>query len=131
MASFELVGKLHEAFATEQKTESFKVREFVIEEQDGNYPQYIKFQLSQDRCVQLDNYNVGEQVRVFFNLRGRAWSKDGRSGYISTLDCWRLERISGSTQAATPPTATAAPMAPAAATPPPVAPAADGDDLPF
>ena len=130
MASFELVGKLHEAFATEQKTDSFKVREFVIEEQDGNYPQYIKFQLSQDRCSQLDGYNVGEQVRIFFNLRGRAWSKDGRSGYISTLDCWRLERITGSTQAAPPPSASTAPTAPATPPPPPVAPAAD-DDLPF
>ena len=131
MASFEMEGKLHEIGLTEQKTDSFRTREFVLEEQDGQYPQMIKFQMTQDRCVQLDNYKVGDQIKVSFNLRGRAWSKDGRSGYMNGLDCWRLERVNGSTQAAPPP-----PTAPAAVSndnfpsKEPIAPAAD-DDLPF
>ena len=79
MASFEMEGKLHELFQTEQRTETFRTREFVIEEQDGNYPQMIKMQVTQDRCSTLDAYKVGDMVKVSFNVRGRAWSKDGRS----------------------------------------------------
>ncbi|MEY4927908.1 MAG: hypothetical protein RI894_2344 [Bacteroidota bacterium] len=130
MASFEIEGKLHEISVTEQKTESFRLREFVLEEQDGQYPQMIKFQMTQDRCSQLDSYKLGDQVKVSFNLRGRAWSKDGRNGYITSLDCWRLERINGSTQAAPPPTAPAAASGDNFPTKEPAAPAAD-DDLPF
>ncbi len=129
MASFEMEGKLHEIFQTEQKTETFRTREFVLEEQDGNYPQMIKMQMTQDRCSQLDNYKVGDMVKISFNLRGRAWSKDGRSGYITTLESWRIERINGSTQAAPPP-APAAASGDSFPSKEPAAPAAD-DDLPF
>ncbi|MCB0680875.1 MAG: DUF3127 domain-containing protein, partial [Saprospiraceae bacterium] len=47
--SYEIEGKLHKKFDTENKTETFQAREFVLEIMDGNYPQYIKFQLTQDR----------------------------------------------------------------------------------
>jgi single-strand DNA-binding protein len=129
MASFELEGKLHEVFPTMQRTETFKTREFIVEELEGQYPQVISIQVTQDRCVLIDNFNVGDLVKVSFNIRGRAWSKDGRSGYITNLEAWRIERSGGSTQAAPPPAAAHAPAAPAT----PSAPAApeQTDDLPF
>jgi single-strand DNA-binding protein len=128
MASFEVEGKLHEVFQTMQRTETFKTREFIVEELEGQYPQVISFQVTQDRCVLVDNYKVGDHVKVSFNIKGRAWSKDGRSGYITTLEAWRIERVGGSTQAAPQPASPAA--APQNA---PVAPAAPeaSDDLPF
>lgn len=128
MASFEVEGKLHEVFQTMQRTESFKTREFIVEEMEGQYPQVISFQVTQDRCTLVDAYQVGDHVKVSFNIRGRAWSKDGRSGYITNLEAWRIERMGGSTQAAPSPASPAA--APQNA---PVAPAAPEatDDLPF
>ena len=45
--SFEVEGKLHKKYDTESKTESFQAREFVIEV-DGQYPQFVKFQLTQE-----------------------------------------------------------------------------------
>jgi hypothetical protein len=128
MASFEVEGKLHEVFQTMQRTESFKTREFIVEELEGQYPQVISFQVTQDRCTLVDSYKVGDHIKVSFNIRGRAWSKDGRSGYITNLEAWRIERVSGNTQAAPNPAAPAA--APQNA---PVAPAAPEatDDLPF
>ena len=96
--SFEIQGKLHKKFDTENKTDTFQAREFVIEIQDGNYPQMIKFQLVQDRCSLVDNFNEGEEIKVQFDLRGREWN--GR--YFTNLNAWRVE---GVTQNAAPPAA--------------------------
>lgn len=86
--SFEVEGKLIKKFDTESKTQTFQAREFVIEVSDGNYPQMVKFQLVQDRCALVDEYNEGEQVKVHFDLRGREWN----GKYFTNLNAWRLER---------------------------------------
>ncbi|HLF63749.1 MAG TPA: DUF3127 domain-containing protein [Saprospiraceae bacterium] len=93
--SFEIEGKLHMVFTTEQKSESFRTREFVIETMQGSYPQYIKFQLTQDRCDILDSYKTGQQIKVYFDLRGRQW----QDKYFTNLQAWRIEVV-GETQAA-------------------------------
>ena len=93
--SFEIEGKLHKVFETEQKTESFRAREFVIETQQGSYTQYIKFQLTQDRCDVIDPYKEGQQIKVYFDLRGRQW----QDKYFTNLQAWRVEAV-GETQPA-------------------------------
>jgi single-strand DNA-binding protein len=54
--ALDITGKLHKVFDVEQKTDSFKAREFVIET-PGEYPQFVKFQLTQDRCNSIDKFN--------------------------------------------------------------------------
>jgi single-strand DNA-binding protein len=98
MQSFEIEGKLLRKYDTENKTSSFQAREFVIEIQDGNYPQYIKFQLTQDRCNLLDDYAEGGPIKVHFDLRGREW----QGKYFTNLNAWRLEKPSGAAAAAPP-----------------------------
>ncbi len=90
--AFEVEGRLHKIFPTEQKSASFSAREFVLEIPDGNYPQLVKFQAVQDRCSMLDGYQEGEMVKVSFDLRGREW----QGKYFSNLNAWRLDRASGS-----------------------------------
>lgn len=85
--SFELTGKLHKKYDTENKTDSFQAREFVVLMESGNYPQYIKFQLTQDRCTLLDPYEEGQELKVHFDLRGREWNDK----YFTNLNAWRLE----------------------------------------
>lgn len=85
--AFEVEGKLHRIFPTEQKSASFQAREFVLEVPDGNYPQLIKFQVVQDRCNMLDSYNEGDRVKVSFDLRGREWN----GKYLTNLNAWRIE----------------------------------------
>lgn len=85
--SFEVVGRLHKKFDTENKTESFQAREFVIEVESGNYPQFVKFQLVQDRCSLLDPYEEGTTIKVHFDLRGREWN----GKYFTNLNAWRIE----------------------------------------
>lgn len=90
--AFDVVGKLHVAYETKQVSARFTKREFVVEIEDGKYPQMIMFQLSGDRCSVLDNFRVGDQVRVTFNLRGREWkSPQGETKYFNSLDVWKLE----------------------------------------
>ncbi|MDZ7877566.1 MAG: DUF3127 domain-containing protein [Saprospiraceae bacterium] len=142
--SFEIVGKLLRKYPTESKSDKFQAREFVIEVVNGNsqYPEFVKFQLTQERCGLLDSYNEGTDIKVHFDLRGREW----QGKYFTNLNCWRIEQAStegaGSTAAATAPAPPVQRTAPKS-TPPPVsedgfptladAPlkAADTDDLPF
>ena len=93
--SLEVTGKLAVKYDTQQIKESFKKREFVIElseEINGNvYTNFAKMQLVQNKCDLLDRFNVGDQIKVSFNLKGNRWEKDGKVNYITNLDAWRIE----------------------------------------
>ena len=108
--SFEIVGKLLRKYPTESKSDKFQAREFVIEIVSGAYPEFIKFQLTQERCGLLDSYNEGEEIKVHFELRGREW----QGKYFTNLTCWRIEQGTGEgggngTTSAPPPAQKAAP----------------------
>jgi hypothetical protein len=121
--SFEVEGRLHKKFDTENKTDSFQAREFVIEIDGGGYPQFIKFQLVQDRCALVDAYEVGATIKVHFDLRGREWNEK----YFTNLNAWRIENGATAQASATPPPVEEGGF-PSAGDEPSVA--AD-DDLPF
>jgi len=89
----EVTGKLHTIFDTKQVSERFTKREFVIELADNpKYPQMVLFQLTGDRCAQLDELRVGDPVRIDFSLRGREWrNPQGEVKYFNSLDCWKVE----------------------------------------
>jgi single-strand DNA-binding protein len=95
MSSYELKGKIKAIFPTEQKTEKFKSREFVVET-EGDYPQMVKFQINQDKCNILDNFKEGQEVEVSFNLRGREWN----GKYFTNLEAWKVFGVQGETAAA-------------------------------
>ena len=92
---FQLTGTIHEIYPTQQKTEKFKSREFVLETVkqvgDRSITDYVKFQATQDKCEVLDKYKVGSTVTAHFNIRGREWTKDGKKSYFTNLDAWRIE----------------------------------------
>jgi hypothetical protein len=89
----ETTGKLHTIFDTKQVSERFTKREFVVELADNpKYPQVVQFQLTGDRCSQLDGMRVGDEVRIEFSLRGREWrSPSGELKYFNSLDVWKIE----------------------------------------
>jgi hypothetical protein len=89
----EITGKLHTINDTKQVSERFSKREFVVELADNpKYPQLVLFQLTGDRCTQLDEHKVGDEVRIEFSLRGREWrSPQGELKYFNSLDVWKLE----------------------------------------
>ncbi len=91
--AMEATGRLHTIFDTKQVSERFSKREFVVEMSDNpKYPQMVLFQLTGDRCIQLDGMNVGDAVTIEFSLRGREWkSPSGEVKYFNSLDVWRVE----------------------------------------
>lgn len=95
--SYEITGKLIAKFDVIQRNENFKTREFVIEKTDDangrSFTNYVKFQCVQDKTAMPDKFNLGDEVKVQFNIKGSRWEKDGRTNYITNLDAWRMESI--------------------------------------
>jgi len=95
--SYELTGKLVAKFDTVQKTETFKTREFAVEKSDDiqgrTILNYVKFQCVQDKTSIVDRVNVGDNIKVYFNIKGTKWEKDGKTNYFTNLDAWRIEQI--------------------------------------
>lgn len=95
--SFEVTGKLLAKYDTQQVSDKFKKREFVLElaeEINGNiYTNFAKMQLVQAKCEILDRFKEGEQLKVTFNIKGNSYvdRKDGMTKYITNLDAWRIE----------------------------------------
>ena len=93
--SYELSGKLIEKYDTVQRTETFKTSEFAVEKSEEingkTITNYAKFQCVQDKTALLDSIAVGSDVKVYFNIKGSKWEKDGKVNYITNLDAWRIE----------------------------------------
>jgi hypothetical protein len=95
--SYEITGKLVAKFDIIQRSETFKTREFVLEKSEDIggrvITNYVKFQCVQDKTAMPDRFNIGDEVRVQFNIKGTKWIKDGRENYITNLDAWRMEAV--------------------------------------
>jgi hypothetical protein len=94
--TYELEGKLIVKEETQQVSETFRKRQFVVEKEEtvgtSVFKDQILFQLTQDKVTMLDSYSIGENVLVGFNIRGRGWKKDEQSEirYFNNLEAWRL-----------------------------------------
>lgn len=119
-----VTGKLLEIKETQQVSETFKKRSFVLEyAENPQYPEYISFELIQDRCGLLDSFQLGQDVEVSFNLKGRKWiSPEDETKYFNSLQAWRIEAATQSSSQA--PSAEPLPQNPAPKT-------SEEDDLPF
>ena len=94
--SNKLTGAIKMIADTNQVSEKFSKRDFVVTDNSSMYPQDIMFQITQDKCSVLDAYSVGDSVEVSFNIKGREWqSPTGELKYFNTLEAWRIERASG------------------------------------
>jgi hypothetical protein len=90
----EVIGTLKTKFETQKVSERFQKRDFVLTtEANTPYPQYVSFQVTQDKCSLLDGFNDGEEIKVQFNLRGREWNGPQGIKYFNTLEAWRIEKM--------------------------------------
>ena len=91
MSDLKIKGTIRKIFDTVQVTDKFCKREFVLETGD-KYLEFIKFQVVQDKCELLDKFREGDEINVFFNLKGKPYTnKDGVTSYFTNLDAWKLE----------------------------------------
>jgi hypothetical protein len=71
----------------------FRKRELVITTEE-QYPQHIMIEFVQDKCELLNNYQVGQAVKVSINLRGREWTNpQGEVKYFNSIQGWRIENL--------------------------------------
>ena len=90
----EVSGQLKAKFDTQTVSDKFKKRDFVLAtDLSTPYPQYVSFQLTQDKCSELDKYNEGATIKVCFNLRGREWNGPQGLKYFNTLEAWCIESV--------------------------------------
>lgn len=89
-----ITGTIKVIGTTSQVSDKFRKREIVItDNSNSQYPQHIIMQATQDRCSILDQFYVGDEVTVSFNLRGREWtSPQGEIKYFNTLEVWKIAR---------------------------------------
>ena len=90
----EIQGRIKTIFATETVGQNgFQKRDLVITT-DGQYPQDIIIQFAQGNCAVLDRFQVGQMVKIHFNLQGREWtSPQGEVKYFNTVVGWKIEVV--------------------------------------
>ncbi|MCH3883499.1 DUF3127 domain-containing protein [Tenacibaculum aquimarinum] len=90
----EITGKIKVLNETQNiGANSFRKREIVITTED-QYPQHILVEFIQDKCDLLNNYVVGQEVKININLRGREWiNPEGKAKYFNAIQGWRIELL--------------------------------------
>ena len=96
--AFEITGKVIDISPVNQVSDKFRKREFVIEKKEAGgaavFVDYIKFQLVQDKCDLINESFINEEIRIWFNLKGNKWERDGKINYFTNLDAWKIEKVS-------------------------------------
>ena len=107
-------------------TNGFRKREVVVTTEE-QYPQHIMIEFVQDKTDLLNNFQVGQQVKISINLRGREWTNpQGEIKYFNSIQGWRIEAVQQEASGDMPPMPPAEAFEPANGLN-----EEDHDDLPF
>lgn len=89
--AMELEGRIAQKLAVQTGTSargSWAKQEFVFEYQEGNYPSKVCMNVwGEDKVKELEKYQVGDKVKVSFNLSSREFN--GR--WYTDVRAWRIE----------------------------------------
>ncbi len=97
-------------------------QEFILEYQEGNFPTQVCMNVwGEDKVKELARYQVGDKVKVSFNLSSREYN--GR--WYSDIRAWRIEPAGQASQVAPPPPSAPMPSPDDMSSP------LDDTDLPF
>ncbi len=93
----ELQGTVYRIFDTHEVKAGFRKREFVLKYLENPvYPQYIKFELTQDRCDLIEGFTEGDEIEVTFAIEGREWTNPkGEIIYFNTLRAYQIRKAAG------------------------------------
>lgn len=88
--ALELEGTLRHKLASQQGTSArgaWAKQEFILEFPDGNFTAQACFTAwGQDKVAELDKYQLGDRVKVSFNIKSREYN--GR--WYNDLQIWRI-----------------------------------------
>ena len=84
----EVIGKVKKVGEVVDVTASFKKRELVVTTEE-QFPQHISINFIMDKCDLIDKLEIGQDVKVSINLRGREWNDK----YFNDIQGWRVEKL--------------------------------------
>ena len=87
--SFEIEGKVKVLLDLQTFASGFSKREFVVEVEDGKFPQMIKFECVKDKANLLDDLSIGDAVKVNFDIRGNEY----KERYYVNLNAWKIAKL--------------------------------------
>ncbi len=100
--ALELEGTLRQKLGVQSGTSArgqWAKQEFILEFPDGNFTAQACFTAwGQEKVAELDKYQVGDKVKVSFNLKSREYN--GR--WYNDLQIWRIAPAGAAQQPAAP-----------------------------
>ncbi len=126
----EIAGRIKLISDIQTFDSGFRKREVVITTEE-QYPQHILIELLGERVDIINSFNVGDDVKVSINIRGREWvNPQGETKYFNSITGWRIEKLQPEPSMAS--GNTIPQQQPVNVTPPPAPMQEDeDDDLPF
>lgn len=99
----EITGKIKKIDETKTYGASgFRKREMVVTTTE-QYPQMLLVEFVQDKCDLLNNFQVGQDVKISINLRGREWiNPQGEAVYFNSIQGWRIEMLQAGSDVSAP-----------------------------
>lgn len=80
----------------------FRKRELVVTTEE-QYPQHLSIDFVQDKTDLLNNFQIGQPVKVGINLRGREWtSPQGEIKHFNSIQGWRIDSLQQNNSSAAP-----------------------------
>ncbi|MBO4466930.1 MAG: DUF3127 domain-containing protein [Bacteroidales bacterium] len=127
--ALELEGTIRQKLGVQQGMSArgaWSKQEFVLEYPDGNFTsQVCMLAFGQDKVQELDKYQVGDRVKVAFNIKSREYN--GR--WYTDIQIWRISPAGAAAPAAAPAPAAMPQPAPAYEAPAPTLEDMPGDDV--
>lgn len=89
---------------------TFNKREFLLDAtthdpytlERSPYENILPLEVSEEKCAELDRFQVGDVVTISFSLQGRQWqTQDGETKRMTSVRCYKLEKRATCTQADT------------------------------
>lgn len=75
----------------------FKKRELHLQTIE-QFPNFYNIEFTQKNCDLLNDFKVGENVGVFYNLNGRKYEKeDGSTAVFNSVAGWKIESLNTQT----------------------------------
>ena len=87
-----IIGTIVNVLPTIER-KSFKKRNFWLKDDNEGYPNTYDLELWKDDVTMIDNYQIGDNVTCYVDLKGQLWKKsDGSESVSNTLKCWNIEK---------------------------------------
>jgi hypothetical protein len=81
---------IHIGDVQEFGSNGFYKRDLILSDEADKYPQEINFECAKKAADDAGDLDIGDQVEVAFDLRGREWK--GR--WFSSLNAWKIKVVS-------------------------------------